>query len=967
MLLSFPVVTEIGATLLERGRDLQVLERLLREAQQERGQVALIEGPAGLGKTTLLKAAAGAATDLGFTCLRARACELEREFSYGCVRQLLEPLVARASGAARERVFEGAAALAMPLFERSVSPPPGATDSTFSVLHGLYWLVNNLTREGPVVFCIDDLQWADVASLHFLGHLAPRLDGLSLAVIASVRSPENTTPDLARLFTAPETTVVRPQPLSVEAVATLCERRLGEIPAPDFAAACHAATGGNPLFLEMLLREAKELRFLTNAAEAARVRRFGPGAVARAVLQRLAGAPAAASDVVRAVAILGDASVMEASTLAGLAEDDAARAADLLIELAILKRGERLEFAHPIVSKAIYEDIGLHERTRAHAHAARVLTECGAAEERVATQIAAAEPAGDPARVGVLRRVAAGALTKGAPAAAITWLRRALAEPPPADARAEVLLELGCAELRLAMPEAHEHLAAAVEGIRNPALLAIAVRQLANALSISGHADRAIDAMESNIGRIASQNAELALVLEAELAAKALQASRQARTRATERLAGHRDLKGVTPGERLVLATQAFEQARASETAADAVRYIERGLAIGGLIGEQQPDVVGPFYALTIGLLGTDALELAGRQLELALSDARTRGSIPATAFLIVHRGWFSLRGGAVAEAEADARTALDLMSTHDIRQGQRFAMALLVETLVENGEIESAARELRDSGLDSDIPAGLAHNNLLEARGALRLAQDDARAALDDFIEFGKRDELWSAANPLASRWRSRACHALVVLGEIDGAREMAAEDVARARRWGAQSGTGISLRAAALVETGPGSIDLLREAVQSLARSPARLEHARALADLGAALRRANRRVDARDVLRDSLALARSCGSRALAERVDTELRAAGGRSSDVEGTGLERLTVSERRVAELAVRGYSNPRIAQELFVTRKTVETHLGHIYDKLDIPGRAELARVFGAVGAQGTPAKRSGSSPTRSM
>jgi ATP/maltotriose-dependent transcriptional regulator MalT len=376
---------------------------------------------------------------------------------------------------------------------------------------------------------------------------------------------------------------------------------------------------------------------------------------------------------------------------------------------------------------------------------------------------------------------------------------------------------------------------------------------------------------------------------------------------------------------------------------------------------------VGPFYALTIGLLGTDALDLAARQLDLALADARARGSIPATAFLIVHRGWFSLRGGSVAEAEADARTALDLMSAHDIRQGRRFAMALLIEALIENADIEGAARELRDSGLDGEIPPGLAHNNLLEARGVLRLARNDARGALDDFVEFGRRDELWSAANPLASRWRCRASHALIVLGDTERARDMAAEELTRAKRWGAASGVGMALRAAALVETGPASIDLLRESAQTLARSPAKLEHARSLAELGAALRRANRRADARNDLRNALAIARACGAGALAGRVDTELRAAGGRSSDIEGNGLERLTVSERRVAELAARGYSNPRIAQELFVTRKTVETHLGHIYDKLDIAGRAELAGALGHLGrgTQGTPARRSGSSPTR--
>jgi DNA-binding NarL/FixJ family response regulator len=147
-------------------------------------------------------------------------------------------------------------------------------------------------------------------------------------------------------------------------------------------------------------------------------------------------------------------------------------------------------------------------------------------------------------------------------------------------------------------------------------------------------------------------------------------------------------------------------------------------------------------------------------------------------------------------------------------------------------------------------------------------------------------------------------------------------------------------------LVEAGASTADLLREAADILRDSPARLEHARTLADLGAALRRANRRADARGVLTDAIDLARRCGASALVERASVELRASGGRSSDSSANGADALTVSERRVAELAAQGHSNPKIAQALFVTRKTVETHLGHIYAKLGIASRAELARAL---------------------
>ena len=251
-----------GVSLLEREHELEALHSALARAQQEQGQLILIEGPAGVGKTSLLRAGYGAADTLGFTCLRARATELEHDFPYGCVRQVLEPAIDRSSPAEREHLFEGAAALAMPLFARIDPSSTGAPgDSAFSVLHGLHWVLNNLARTGPVALCIDDLHWSDPESLRFLCYLAPRLDGLALAVIASTRPRENFTADLARLCASPEARILRLRPLTIKASATLCELRLGTEVSGDFATACHAATGGNPFYLEMLLREAKEQKF----------------------------------------------------------------------------------------------------------------------------------------------------------------------------------------------------------------------------------------------------------------------------------------------------------------------------------------------------------------------------------------------------------------------------------------------------------------------------------------------------------------------------------------------------------------------------------------------------------------------------------------------------------------------------------------------------------------------------------
>lgn len=940
--------SESAAALLERGRELGELDRALSDAGRGHGRVVVVEASAGLGKTSLLEAASSIAAESGFRCLAARGGELERDFAYGCVRQLLEPVVTRASAGDNDALFAGAAGLCKPLFAQDgVMSATASADRSFSMLHGLYWLVSNLTEQGPVAVCVDDVQWCDSESLRFLVYLSARLDGLAVMLVVAGRPAEVVTADLARLAAAPETVVLRPGPLSVEATAALCERRLGSGVAREFAAACWMATGGNPFFVGVLLSEVQERRLSTDAGGAAGLRGIGPAAVANSVLLRLAGASAEATNLARAIAVLGDgASIREVASLGGLDEGRAAAAADLLIGREILQTAHGLQFAHPIVRQAVYEDIGANERARAHARAAEVLAAAGGSEERIAAQLSGAPPTGDPERVELLRRVAGDALARGAPGAAVAWLARALAEPPSREERPGVLLELGTAELTLGSPEAVDHLAAAVDVTHQPSSLVAAVRPLALALTMTERADRALEALRAAIEVVEGADRELALLLEAELHAYTQQAGLEARAQGARRLSRHGELAGGTPGERLVLACQAFEQARASESASQAAEHIERGLAGGRLLAEQELPVAGPFYHLVLGLLATDALDLADACVEQALAQARKRASIPALAYATLYRGQVALRRGALADVEADARMAVELLASHGIRFASAPARGVLIEALIERGELEDAERTLHDIDLPSGIAPGLTDNILLKGRGLLHLARERTREGLQDLIEFGRHDEHWGVANPLASRWRSHACLALSALGEAEQARGMAADELWRARRWGAASGIGVALRAVALTADGAASIDGLQQAVDVLADSPARLEHARALTDLGAALRRANRRSQARRLLRQGMELAERCAAGPLVARARTELRAAGGRSADPTGIGVARLTASERRVAELAGAGRSNPEIAQALFITRKTVETHLGHVYLKLNIPGRGELGRAL---------------------
>jgi len=222
---------------------------------------------------------------------------------------------------------------------------------------------------------------------------------------------------------------------------------------------------------------------------------------------------------------------------------------------------------------------------------------------------------------------------------------------------------------------------------------------------------------------------------------------------------------------------------------------------------------------------------------------------------------------------------------------------------------------------------------------------------ALEDFETAGAIARSLGTENPAYSPWRSNAALALHRLQRVDEALNLAREELELSRRWGAPRAVGVSLRALGLVEGGEAGEELLREAVSVLGGSPARLEHARTLIDLGAALRRSNSRSEARKFLREGVDLAHQCGAIALVTRGNEELAATGAHPRKIMLSGLESLTASERRVAQMAAEEVSNKEIAQALFVTVKTVEVHLSRVYRKLDIQSRRELA------GALSSPAK----------
>jgi DNA-binding CsgD family transcriptional regulator len=942
--------------LVERADELARIEALLAAARAGRGALLLVTGPAGIGKTALIAAAKDRAFGAGMRMLSARGEELEAEFSFGVARQLFEPMLIGAAGKEQD-LLAGAARHALIALDGTDSGmPPAASDALFAAVHGLYWLAVNAAGQVPLLVAVDDLHWADQASLRFVAYLAVRLEGLPVALMLSWRAGEaGAAADFgARVEDAAGGNVVRPAPLSLDAVHGMLGTALDAAPPAGLAAVCHAATGGNPFLLRELIQSLGANRTPVGDEAVARVARLGPSSVARSVTSRTARLGPAADEVARAAAILGDgARLRHVAVLAGIEVDDAAAAADSLAAVGVLEPGTPLRFVHPIVRTAVYDDISRADRGLRHGVAARLLAAEGADLDQVCAHLLACPPSGSAEVVQRLREAAARALTRGAAESAAAYLRRALDETVDAGVRTELLRDLGRAGMVTGDPAAVQHLREALELASEPLAQAEIAADLAQLMMVAGQweapaaiAQAALDDVSD--GRVHDAPAVRVLAWWASFAGFDPRRAHQLDANMDSLLTAAR---GETAGSRLlagVLAANLISRGERFDRARD---LLDRALHEGHLaeqIGMEAPVVSQAMFAAMF----LDDIPRADRLVSWLLTLSRSHGSVVGVSVAACLQAAIQVRRGDLAAAEANMRQIGDLAAAHGLTVSLPQALYWCTDALIERPGIADLAGFAQAVEPAPDLAPTMFGAMVNEIRGRLALADGDFPAARTELHSAARIYSALRQVNPNVTCWRSALALAMAAEDRAEALR-LAGSELADARRLGVLRPAGIALCARGVIADGEQGLGDLAEAARLLAAAGARFEQARALVELGAALRRRDQRAAAREPLRAGLDLAQRCGALRLAKRATDELRATGARPRRAVLTGLEALTASERRIAELAAEGMSNPEIGQALFITLNTVEGHLRHAYQKLSISSRGQLPAALASAAPAG--------------
>ncbi|RJQ76183.1 AAA family ATPase [Amycolatopsis panacis] len=889
---------EAGIDLVGRESELSWLVARMCGQAAGAGPVVVLSGPCGIGKTSLVRAAAARAAAAGLIVCSVAAALESREDEFGVAVGLRTGL--RAAGAPVSEPF-----------------PDTGCGAEFGA-----WV-----RAAPgLVLVIDNVQWCDEQSLRWLATLLRATAGLRLRVVLvwSGETISGVTEHIAELTSLHGTEVLDVGPLSEVAVAELVGAAVGADAGELFANRCFAESGGNPLLLNGMLGElgGTGTGLLPFAC---------PAGGADLVRSLFTGLPAHVRRVACAIAVLGR---NEPALLARLAEipvRTALAAVDVLRQQHILA-AEGPGFRHDPVRGELLRQLPAAGLERLRRSAALLLSDAAGAPEEIARQILELSSL-DEWMVDILREAARSAEDRNAPWEAVRYLRPAV-NALPGDVRLAVQFAETVA--RLDPVSGFALMAQALRGETDPRECAGIALRLGRLALVARRCGEAVDAMEAALARLTGDAADEQLggELRTALCLVGIEDRHIVAGRLNPRLRALRDGNPDQDPEAGQLALRAVVAALRGTDRDQAVSCASRAVRACDIAVDDSP-----VPSAVLALLLADEVGLARDELSRAIELVPAqRSEYLALRALLGH--WC----GDLIEAAADARAAYVHCRRAEGRAGGVVPRVALATVLVRRGDLTRAARLLREA----DGPELREHSTIrpqyLLAQAHILGGKGRTEEALRTFRQC--RDSLAEIdiGNELLAPWWFDAAWLLAELGRSGEVAEFVAHSTETVLGWGTPRAIGMVRLVRALTVTGRERIALLEEAAATLAGSPAGLEEAMAECRLGMALFAHGDVRGARDRLRRAVALSARNGDRWLLHRAHRAAAEAG--LADAMLSPLAVLSSTERQVAVLAGSGASNRVIAEQLFITVRTVETHLTSVYRKLRIPGRAGLAGVL---------------------
>jgi DNA-binding NarL/FixJ family response regulator len=890
-----------------RTSELSVASSLLDLIRGGSGHALVVEGEAGIGKSRFLDEFLHQSQDSGFDIYRGTARQLERDVPFG------------------------------PLLH--------AIDVHEPSIEGMLDAFEKLATRGPTVIAVEDLHWADVSTIQLLGRSLRLLPLLPLLLVASAR-PHPRPRELETFVEEVRAsgTMLPLSPLPPDEVALLTADLLGEKPGPNLLEELGGAAG-NPLFVVQLVSAIRDEGALVPVGDALDIARSEvPPSMRVTILRRLSYLSDSTIETLKVAAVLGTSFelVVLAKLLGRSAATVYADLSDAMRAQLLVERGDELAFRHDLVRDALYDDLPSSVRKALHADAAGALAGMGQPATVVAGHIFRSAIQGDTEAVSVLRD-AAGEVVRTAPNEAAELLEHAL-EIAAKDLPDIDILEMECANALLAAGRLKDAEAKARDviargqGRSSGRARAILVRSL----SYRGQLDDSLEELVLAAEEPASDHEKAGLW--AEVARSLAHAGESERAHDAARKAIEiAERVGNDPALALALAADASTRLVGGREAT--IELLDRAVAIAGddLREAWRADVI----LIAAAMLG-DPAERRSETIQLlqrGLRDAEEAGmtwSIPEYhgAIGILHH-----RQGDFDDARAEMEIARELGRALGTWYGDGYLAARLARLAVARGDVEEARSLIQEGEQLRPVVSYQDENAAQFAYAQCLLAQaenrpDDVLAIIRRSSEEFSSNSWWAgyvvffvdfAPLMLAAGWRGEVEQMNATLSEV-----LPAEGA---------SSVALLLRLTALLEDDP---DKAVKAVDlAVANDDYPAETAVLLEDAAGVLSRHGRTEEAVDYLRTALQRWESFGAPRFAARVEARLRELGIRRG-VRGprgrpsSGWEALTGTEQKVVDLVGRGLVYREIAERLFVSRRTVETHVVHIFEKLGVSSRKEL-------------------------